>query len=185
MYNVSSNVRKNTKDFTGRLFLSYSPSVDKQKSSFACICSTNNNSLLPSPYITYHTDYRYKTMKTTASDNATLSPIWLHFFYNTWPREMQLNKVWSNLDLTSDLIRIICGVALQRCRKWTWPLVSECAESVSICLVISKLPPKETHIAFYISKEITLQYVAVVLCQGKSQSFLLASSEAGLHAAPV
>lgn len=57
--------------------------------------------------------------------------------------------------------------------------------SVSICLVISKLPPKETHIAFYVSKEITLQCVAMVLCQEKSQSFLLALSEAELHAAPV
>lgn len=63
--------------------------------------------------------------------------------------------------------------------------MSECAESASICLVIAKLPPKETHIAFYISKEITLQYVAMVLCQEKSQSFLLALSEAGLHVAPV
>lgn len=81
------------------------------------------------------------------------------------------------LRLASDSIRIIACVGLRNYRK--------CRKCLSLCLVISKLLPKETHIAFYISKEITLQYVAMVLCQDKSESFLLALSEAELHGAPV
>lgn len=58
-------------------------------------------------------------------------------------------------------------------------------QSASISLVISKLHPKETLIAFNILKKNSLQYVAMVLCQEKSNSVLLASSRASLHAAPV
>ena len=161
-------------------------SVNTSTQGFAFLCSTNNNHLFPFPCIAYHTDHRHKTMRTTASDSSTLAPLRVHFLYNTWPSEThQLNKVWSNLDSASHSIRIICGVVFQTRRRRTRLLVGDRAQSTSVCLVISKLPPKETHIAFYISEVITLQYVAVVLCQEKSRSFLLASSQAGLHAAPV
>lgn len=67
-------------------------SIVKPKSGCLYFYSTKNNRLFPFSRIAYHTDHRYKTMKTTGSDSSTFTLIWVHFLYNTWPGEKQQHK---------------------------------------------------------------------------------------------
>ena len=141
-------------------------------------------SLFPALCITLITDKRpWKQQRQTVSC-FLLSELISHITPDPVKYISKTKQSMIKLRLASDSIRsllvLYTKVAESEC-GYRWVTV----QSVSLCLVISKLCPKEMHIAFYISKEITLQYVAMVLCQEKSQSFLLPLSEAGLHGAPV